>query len=105
MAWSEAKWVVDQLMNKLGTAPNNMRAFTAYAVSKSSLGLKFLEPADSYDSVGNLLCSVGGVMVRMSTEGYPTNHNDGTLVVDNKNLEAYQNTPFIVEGLSEGVTY
>ena len=34
MAWSEAKWVVDQLMNKLGTAPNNMRAFTAYAVSK-----------------------------------------------------------------------
>ena len=39
MAWSEAKWVVDQLMNKLGTAPNNMRAFTAYAVSKSSLGL------------------------------------------------------------------
>ena len=105
MAWSEAKWVVDQLMNKLGTAPNNMRAFTAYAVSKSSLGLKFLEPADSYDSVGNLLCSVGGVMVRMSTEGYPTNPNDGTLVVDNKNLGAYQNTPFIVEGLSEGVTY
>lgn len=105
MAWSEAKWVVDQLMNKLGTAPNNMRAFTAYAISKSSIGLKFLEPTDSYDSAGNIICSVGGSMIRMSTENYPTSPSEGTLVVDNKNPGAYQNTPFVVEGLEEGVTY
>ena len=60
MSWAEAKWIVDSLLQKTGQAPNNMRAFAAFAVSKNSLGLKFLEPADSY-SDGNLICSVGGV--------------------------------------------
>lgn len=68
MSWAEAKWTVDQILQKVGQAPNNMRAFTAYAKSKTSVGLKFLEPADSYDSTGNLLCSVGGVMIRMGEE-------------------------------------
>ena len=43
MSWSEAKWVVDQLLQKTGQSPNNMRAFTAFAMSKTSIGLKFLE--------------------------------------------------------------
>ena len=105
MSWAEAKWVVDSLLQKTGQAPNNMRAFTAFSVSKTSVGLKFLEPADSYDSVGNLLCSVGGVMVRMSETDYPASPSDGTLVVDNKVLGKYETTEFVVNSLVEGRKY
>lgn len=105
MSWSEAKWVVDQLLQKTGQAPNNMRAFSVFATSRTSLALRFLEPADSYDAAGNLMCSVGGVMVRMSTEGYPKSVSDGDLVVNNTTLGAYENTPFSIEGLTPGTNY
>ena len=105
MSWAEAKWTVDQILQKVGQAPNNMRAFTAYAKSKTSVGLKFLEPADSYDSTGNLLCSVGGVMIRMGEESYPTKPTEGTLVVDNKDLGKYENEEYVVSSLTEGTTY
>lgn len=105
MSWSEAKWVVDQLLQKTGQAPNNMRAFAVFATSKTSLALRFQEPADSYDAAGNLMCSVGGVMVRMSTEGYPKSVNDGDLVINNTNLGAYASTPYEVTGLTAGTTY
>ena len=104
MSWAEAKWTVDNILQKIGQPPNNMRSFTAYAVSKNSIGLKFLEPEDSY-SDGNLICSVGGVMIRMSEDDYPANTTEGTLVVDNKILGAYGSEAFVVEGLTEGKTY
>ncbi|MCM1224049.1 MAG: hypothetical protein NC548_57310 [Lachnospiraceae bacterium] len=105
MSWSEAKWVVDQLLQKTGQAPNNMRAFSVFATSKTSLALRFLEPTDSYDAAGNLICSVGGVMVRMSKDGYPTSVSDGDLVINNTNLGAYEQTPLPVTGLEQGVNY
>lgn len=104
MSWAEAKWTVDNILQKIGQPPNNMRSFTAYAVSKNSIGLKFLEPEDSY-SDGNLICSVGGVMIRMSEDGYPASTTEGTLVIDNKDLGAYADEAFVVEGLTEGQTY
>lgn len=105
MSWAEAKWTVDQILQKVGQAPNNMREFTAFAKSKNSIGLRFLEPADSYDSAGNLLCSVGGVMIRMSEKQYPTNTSEGTLVIDNKELGEYATEEYVVDGLTEGKTY
>ena len=105
MSWAEAKWVVDNILQKTGQAPNNMRAFTAFTISKTSIGLKFLEPADSYDSAGNLLCSVGGVMIRMSEEGYPASTTEGTLVLDNKDLGKYENEEYVVNDLTLGKTY
>ena len=105
MSWAEAKWVVDNILQKTGQAPNNMRAFSAFSMSKTSVGLKFLEPADSYDSAGNLLCSVGGVMIRMSETGYPANTTEGTLVIDNKELGKYENEEYVVDGLTQGKTY
>lgn len=104
MGWAEAKWTVDSLLQKLGQSPNNMRAFSAFAISKTSVGLKFLEPADSYAD-GNLICSVGGVMIRRSTDHYPMNTADGDLVVDNTDLGKYASEAFIVNGLQEGVEY
>jgi len=104
MSWAEAKWTVDNILQKIGQPPNNMRSFTAYAVSKNSIGLKFLEPEDSY-SDGNLICSVGGVMIRMGEDDYPASTTEGTLVIDNKNLGAYGSEAFVVDGLIEGKTY
>ncbi|MDR0821705.1 MAG: hypothetical protein LBN40_04490 [Oscillospiraceae bacterium] len=104
MGWAEAKWTVDSILQKIGQAPNNMRAFTAFPLSATSLGLRFLEPEDSYAD-GNLICSVKGVMVRMSTTAYPTNINEGTLVVDNQNLGAYETEPFVIENLTESTAY
>lgn len=105
MSWAEAKWTVDSLLQKIGQAPNNMRSFIAYSLSATSIGLKFQEPADSYDANNNLICSVGGVMIRMSDTGYPTKPSEGTLVVNNTNLGAYVNTPFTVSGLTKGRKY
>ena len=105
MSWSEAKWVVDQLLQKTGNSPNNMRAFSAFAMSKTSIGLKFLEPADSYDGAGNLVCAVGGVMIRMSTDGFPASVSEGDLVINNTNLGGYENTPLEITRLTEGQTY
>lgn len=105
MSWAEAKWVVDNILQKVGQAPNNMRAFSVSSVSKTSLGVRFLEPEDSYDSAGNLICSVGGVMIRMSETDYPANTSDGTLVIDNKDLGKYATDAFEVSELVEGKTY
>ena len=51
MSWAEAKWTDDSLLQNIGQAPNNMRSFIAYSLSATSIGLKFQEPADSYDAV------------------------------------------------------
>lgn len=104
MSWAEAKWTVDQILQKIGQAPNNMRAINAFSVNATSIGLNFLEPEDSYAD-GNLICSVAGVMVRMSTTEYPATPSDGELVVDNTVLGQYASTPFVVENLVEGQTY
>ncbi len=104
MSWVEAKWTVDQILQKIGQAPNNMRSFSAFSVSETEIGLRFLEPEDSYVD-GNLICSVGGVMIRMSEEGYPKAPHEGTLVVDNKELGKYQTEEFVVSGLTQGETY
>lgn len=104
MSWAEAKWTVDQILQKVGQAPNNMRKFTAFSVSKTEIGLRFLEPEDSYMD-GNLICSVGGVMIRMGETDYPKNTSDGTLIIDNTELGKYETSEFVVSNLVEGKTY
>ena len=104
MSWVEAKWTVDQILQKIGQAPNNMRSFSAFSVSKTEIGLRFLEPEDSYVE-GNLICSVGGVMIRMSEESFPKAPHEGTLVIDNKELGKYQTEEFVVSDLTQGKTY
>ncbi len=104
MSWAESKWIVDNILRKIGQQPNNMRSFVATPLSNTSIGLTFLEPEDSYVE-GNLLCSVGGVMVRYSTEDYPKTTSDGELAVVNKELGKYATTPFVLENLDEDSTY
>lgn len=104
MSWAEAKWIQDKLLQATGRAPANMRMFTTEIISKTSVGLKFLEPADTY--VGdNLMCATGGVMIRMSDVDYPSNMREGVLVVDNREIGKYENNAFVVDNLVEGKTY
>ncbi len=106
MGFPDAKWAVDQVVSKVGVQPNNMRKFKVYVINGTTLGLKFLEPLDSYYSEGGALAAVTkGVLIRMSTDGYPQDINDGTLVVDNTDLGAYEDTPFEVDNLVEGTNY
>lgn len=106
MGFPEAKWVVDQVVSKIGVQPNNMRKFTALSLSASTIGLQFLEPAVFYYSAGGALAAVTkGVMIRMSDEGYPQGLEDGTLILDNQNLRDYENSSFVVEGLTEEKEY
>ena len=106
MAIEEVKWGVDQVVSKVGVQPNNMRKFKVYAINETTLGIKFLEPVDSYYSEGGALAAVTkGVVIRMSEDGYPETAYDGTLVVDNQELGAYEDTPFEVTGLVEGMDY
>lgn len=104
-AWPEAKWVVDSIVSKISRPPGNMRKFEATPLSATSIGLKFLEPSDTIDSDGAILCAVTGVMIRMSEHGFPTTPTEGSLVIDNKNLGAYENEAYVVTGLTENKTY
>lgn len=105
MGWAEAKWVVDTVTSQLGRSPNNMRAFNAVPLSQTSIGLNFIEPNDSTDSDENVICTVSGVMIRVSTESYPQNTSEGLLVIDNKEPGKYEKTNFVVDGLIHGTTY
>lgn len=106
MGFPEAKWAVDQVVSKVGIQPNNMRKFEATILNETTIGLTFLEPEDSYYSAGGALAAVTkGVLIRMSTDGYPQNINDGTLVIDNSILGKYENDYFQVTGLTKGTKY
>lgn len=104
MSWAEVKKAVDWLCEDLGYKPGNMRKFEASPVDETSIALKFLEPAESY--IEDVLYSKPvGVIIRYSSEKYPENPDEGTLVIDNTNLGAYENDPYTVSGLTAGVTY
>ena len=104
MSWAEVKKTVDWLCEDLGYKPGNMRKFEASPVDETSIALKFLEPAESY--IEDVLYSKPvGVIIRYSDEKYPENPDEGTLVIDNTNLGAYENTPYTVSGLTAGTTY
>ena len=106
MGFPEAKWAVDQVVSKIGVQPNNMRKFEAVPVNETTIGLKFLEPEDSYYSPGGAIAAVTkGVIIRMSADGYPQNINDGTFVIDNSVLGKYENEYFEVTGLTKGTKY
>lgn len=106
MGFPEAKWAVDQIVSKVGVQPNHMRKFEAVALNETTIGLTFLEPEDSYYSAGGALAAVTkGVLIRMSTEDYPQNINDGTLIVDNSVLGKYENEYFEVTELTKGTRY
>lgn len=111
-----SKWTVDQINRKLdliatqivqktGQVPNNMQKFRAFSIDKSTIGLQWLEPKDSYDANGNLLCTVGGVAIYMSEHSYPINLTDGKLVIKTGATGLYESNVYKVTDLKEGQRY
>lgn len=106
MSWAEAKWIVDTVTQKTGQPPNNMQKLTASLNSDgTTISLYFLEPEDSVDKDENTICTVGGVMIRVSDTGYPKSLTDGELVIDNTDLGQYSETPFAFKKVTKGKTY
>lgn len=104
MSWAEVKKTVDWLCEDLGYKPGNMRKFEASPIDETSIALRFLEPAESY--IEDVLYSKPvGVIIRYGTDKYPENPDEGTLVIDNTNLGAYENDPYTVSGLTAGTQY
>lgn len=111
-----SKWTVDQINRKLdliatqivqktGQVPNNMQKFRAFSIDKSTIGLQWLEPKDSYDANGNLLCTVGGVAIYMSEHGYPLNLTDDKLVIKTNATGLYESNVYKITDLKEGRRY
>ena len=85
MSYAEASYIIDEVGNKIdvagvGVPPANMQLFSVSA-GDGKVTVRALEPADT-EVDGQLIASVKGFKIVMSTEGYPTDENSGTLVVD-----------------------
>lgn len=103
MAWSEAKWTVDKLVQLLGIAPKNLELFDVTPKTDTSVLIGWQAPSDSIDANGNLLAEIAGVMIRYSTQSYPKTVADGELAIDSKQLKGYQE--YILGGLQANTKY
>jgi len=105
MAWEEAKWVVDHVKQfGTGFVVQHMREMSAEQTGKDSVALRFLEPQNTMME-GQIMVEIKGVRIVMKEGSYPRNAGDGTLVVDNTDLGAYETEPCTVTGLDAGKTY
>lgn len=84
-------------------APGNLQKFEVIAGDEKAK-IKFLEPKDVIEK-GIAVCKVVGVMIRYSTDSYPTTIKEGKLVIDNKELGKYENEAYVLEGLTNKTKY
>lgn len=119
MSYAEAQYIIDETAGKVeeaaknldetatriasGIPPQDMQAFSA-TIKDGGAKLKFLEPADTYID-GQRVCSVKGVKIVMKTDGYPTNENDGTLIINNTEIGKYSEDALIIDGLTNEQEY
>lgn len=87
-----------------GVAPMNVKNLVLKP-GDSSLKLTWTDPEDTYDDDGTLLVTWAGTKVMYKTNGYPTNPNDGTLIVDSTTKNAYKANPLEINDLTNNTTY
>lgn len=85
MSYAEASYIVDEVGKKItaagvGVAPDNMQQFNV-KVGDAKVTITALEPADTVID-GQLIASVKGFYVVMSTTGYPVDETDGTVIAN-----------------------
>ena len=66
--------------------------------------IKWGDPEDSIID-GITLSTWAGTKLVMNENNYPTDENDGTLIVDNKERDKYKTNGCVVSGLENGKTY
>ena len=76
-----------------GLPPSNYKNLE-YEKSGTSVSLKWSDPQDTVID-GQYLSSWGGTLVVRKADSYPTSPTDGTVIVDNKNRDAYASTAFV----------
>lgn len=76
-----------------GLPPSNCKNLE-YEKSGTSVSLKWSDPQDTVID-GQYLSSWGGTLVVRKADSYPTSPTDGTVIVDNKNRDAYASTAFV----------
>jgi len=85
MSYAEASYIIDEVGAKVdaagvGIAPANMQQFSA-AAGDAKVTITALEPADTIID-GQLIASVKGFYIVMSSTGYPVDEKDGTVVAN-----------------------
>lgn len=73
-------------------------------VSHGKAYFKWTDPDDLVVAESTLAAFAGTILVRKAGSA-PVSRRDGTVVVDSKTRNAYQNTYFCDSGLTDGVTY
>lgn len=87
-----------------GIEPSNMLLFKATYVyddttNQKSVHIKYKLPRDTVID-GQMICSVGGAIIRRSENGYPKDEFDGILIED-----VTSNGELLDTNVSEGITY
>lgn len=72
MSWAEAKWTVDQILPESWASPQQHEGVHCLCEIQNQCGSEISGTRrQPMTAPHNLLCSVGGVMIRMSEESYP----------------------------------
>lgn len=77
------------------TPPGNVTSLSG-TVGNQRIILKWTDPTTS---------SWVGTIIRVKTGSYPTDENDGTLVINSKTKNQYQTNGYTYSGLTNGTTY
>ena len=86
-----------------GVSPSNVTGL-AVKTGNTKLTIKWSDPGDTIIE-GQTICTWAGTKLVMKAGAYPTSVKDGTVVVDNKVLDAYKNNGYEINGLTNGTTY
>lgn len=89
-----------------GIPPMDMKLVSvSLGADNTKLIIKGIDPDDTLDGNGSVLCKWMGTKVVRKVGSYPTKPTDGVLVVDYQTRNQYKSTGFVDTGLVEGETY
>ena len=86
-----------------GVSPSNVTGLSV-KTGNTKLTVKWSDPGDTIIE-GQTICTWAGTKLVMKAGAYPTSVKDGTVVVDNKVLDAYKTNGYEINGLTNGTTY
>jgi hypothetical protein len=86
-----------------GVSPSNVSDLSV-KTGNTKLTVKWSDPGDTIIE-GQTICTWGGTKLVMKAGSYPESVKDGTVVVDNKVLDAYKTNGYEINGLTNGTTY
>ncbi len=68
-----------------------------YDTENRKVKLKWKDPNDTYNTLGQVMASWKGTIITYNIDSYPTDYDDGTIILDSTVRNQYQNTEFEYE--------